>query len=371
MIIGVPKEIKNQEYRVGCIPDNVKALVAAGHKVVVEKNAGIGSGFEDSEYIAAGAEILPTADDVWKKADMIYKVKEPIAVEYPRIKENQILFTYLHLAPDEPQTKALISSKAVCVAYETVETADRKLPLLIPMSEVAGRMSIVEAGKFIQKKFGGRGLFIGGVPGTPPCKVVIVGGGISGTQAAWMAAGMKADVTIFDRDLNRLKYLDDVMPPNVKTRFSSDGALAEAYKEADVVVGCVLIPGAKAPKLLKKEHLKTMKKGAVIVDIAIDQGGFAETSKATTHDDPIFVIDDVIHYCVANMPGAYARTSTMALNNATIGYALQLANKGTDAIKSNPELLKGLNVYKGKVTYKAVAEAWNLPYVPAEEALKS
>lgn len=370
MIIGIPKEIKNQEYRVGATPDNVKILVQAGHAVFVEKNAGVGSGFEDSEYKAAGGEILNTAGEIWGKADMIYKVKEPIAEEYPLLRKNQILFTFLHLAPDEAQTKALVQSKAICVAYETVETKDKKLPLLIPMSEVAGRLAIQEGAKYLEKKYGGRGVLLGGVPGVAPGKVVVVGAGIVGTQAAWMAAGMKADVTIFDINLDRLRYLDDVMPSNVKTRYSSESALLEAYIEADLIIGSVLIPGAKAPKLLTNAHTKLMKKGAVLVDVSIDQGGFAEDSKATTHDDPIYDVNGVVFYCVANMPGAVARTSTQALNNATISYALQLADKGVDAIRESEELKKGLNVYKGHVTYKAVAEAWNFPYVEVDEALK-
>lgn len=370
MIIGVPKEIKNNENRVGLTPAGVSALVKAGHQVFVQATAGNGSGFSDNEYTEAGATILPTINDVYGKAEMIIKVKEPIEQEYPLIKEGQLLFTYFHFASYEPLTHAMIKSKAVCLAYETVEKPDRSLPLLVPMSEVAGRMSVQEGAKYLEKPMGGRGILLGGVPGVRPASVLVLGGGIVGTQAAKMAAGLGADVTLMDISLPRLRQLDDLLPANVKTVYSNEYNIREAIKYADLIVGAVLIPGAKAPSLITKDMLITMRPGTVMVDVAIDQGGCFETSKATTHQDPIYVVDGVIHYCVANMPGAVPYTSTLALTNATLPYALQLANKGwKKACAENKELELGLNVVDGKVVYKGVAEAFNLPYVEVKEVL--
>ncbi len=371
MIIGVPKEIKNNENRVGLTPAGISALTKAGHKLFVQSTAGNGSGFSDEEYKKAGASILKTIAEIYKKSDMIIKVKEPIKVEYPLIKEGQLLFTYFHFASYEPLTKAMLKSKAVCLAYETVEKKDRSLPLLVPMSEVAGRMSIQEGAKYLEKPMGGRGILLGGVPGVKPANVLILGGGIVGTQAAKMAAGMAADVTIMDISIPRLRELDDILPANVKTVFSNEYNIREALKHADLVVGAVLIPGAKAPHLVTREMLKIMKPGTVLVDVAVDQGGCIETCKPTTHEDPTYVIDGIIHYCVANMPGAVPYTSTLALTNATLPYALQLANKGwKKACKENEELKLGLNVVSGKVVYKGVSDAFNLPYVPVEKVLE-
>ena len=370
MIIGVPKEIKNNENRVGLTPAGVSAMVKAGHQLFVQATAGNGSGFSDDEYVHAGANILPTIEEIYAKAEMIIKVKEPIEQEYPLIKEGQLLFTYFHFASYEPLTHAMIKSKAVCLAYETVEKADRSLPLLVPMSEVAGRMSIQEGAKYLEKPMGGRGILLGGVPGVRPASVLVLGGGIVGTQAAKMAAGLGADVTLMDVSLPRLRQLDDLLPKNVKTVYSNEYNVREAIKTSDLVVGAVLIPGAKAPSLITRDMLSTMRPGTVMVDVAIDQGGCFETSKATTHQDPIYVVDGVIHYCVANMPGAVPYTSTLALTNATLPYALQLANKGwKKACKENKELELGLNVVDGKVVYKGVAEAFNLPFVPVQEVL--
>ncbi len=370
MIIGVPKEIKNNEYRVGLTPAGVSALVKAGHQLFVQSTAGMGSGINDDEYVKAGATILPTIEDVYGKAEMIIKVKEPIAVEYPLVKENQLVFTYFHFASYEPLTTAMINSKAVCLAYETVEKTDRSLPLLIPMSEVAGRMSIQEGAKYLEKPMGGRGVLLGGVPGVRPASVLVLGGGIVGTQAAKMAAGLGADVTLMDVSLPRMRQLDDILPANVKTVYSNDYNIREAVKTADLIVGAVLIPGAKAPSLVTKDMLSTMRPGTVMVDVAVDQGGCFETTKATTHQDPVFVVDGVVHYCVANMPGAVPYTSTLALTNATLPYALQLANKGwKKACTDNKELELGLNVVNGKVVYKGVADAFNLPLVDVKEVL--
>lgn len=370
MIIGVPKEIKNNENRVGLTPAGVSALVKAGHQLFVQATAGNGSGFKDDEYITAGATILPTIEDVYAKSEMIIKVKEPIEQEYPLIKAGQLLFTYFHFASHEPLTTAMIKSKAVCVAYETVEKPDRSLPLLTPMSEVAGRMSIQQGAKYLEKPMGGRGILLGGVPGVRPASVLVLGGGIVGTQAAKMAAGLGADVTLMDISLPRLRQLDDLLPANVKTVYSNDYNIREAIKTSDLIVGAVLIPGAKAPSLITKDMLSTMRPGTVMVDVAIDQGGCFETSKATTHQDPIYLVDNVIHYCVANMPGAVPYTSTLALTNATLPYALQLANKGwKKACADNKELELGLNVVDGKVVYKGVADAFNLPYVDVKEVL--
>lgn len=370
MIIGVPKEIKNNENRVALTPAGAKELIKRGHTVYVQHTAGVGSGFADSEYEAAGATILPTIEATYEIAEMIMKVKEPIESEYKLIKPNQLLFTYFHFASYEPLTKAMVASKAVCLAYETVEKADRSLPLLVPMSEVAGRMAIQKGANYLEKPLGGRGILLGGVPGVLPAKVVILGGGIVGTQAAWMAAGMGADVTIMDVSLARMRYLDDVMPKNVKTMMSNEYNIREMIKHADLIVGAVLIPGAKAPHLITRDMLKDMKKGAVLVDVAVDQGGCIETCKPTTHENPTFVIDEVVHYCVANMPGAVPYTSTLALTNATLPYAIQLADKGwKKAAKENAELVPGLNVINGEIVYKAVADAFNMPYTPVENFL--
>ncbi|SMD32148.1 alanine dehydrogenase [Reichenbachiella faecimaris] len=368
MIIGVPKEIKNNENRVALTPSGVKELKRHGHQVFVQKTAGEGSGFADEEYTSVGAELLPTIEDVYGKAEMIIKVKEPIEAEYQLIKEDQLVFTYFHFASHEPLTKAMIDSKAVCLAYETVEKADRSLPLLVPMSEVAGRMSIQQGAKYLEKPLKGRGILLGGVPGVRPAKVMILGGGIVGTEAAKMAAGMGADVTILDLSLPRLRYLDDVMPANVKTLMSSEYNIREMIKDHDLIIGAVLIPGAKAPKLITRDMLKDMRPGTVLVDVAVDQGGCFETTKPTTHQDPTYIIDDVVHYSVANMPGAVPYTSTLALTNATLPFAIQLANKGWEkACKENNELKLGLNVIKGDVVYKGVSEAFDLPYTPLDK----
>jgi alanine dehydrogenase len=370
MIIGVPKEIKNNENRVAVTPAGVADFVKHGHTVYIQSSAGEGSGFSNEEYKEAGASLLPTIEEVYAIAEMIIKVKEPIESEYKLIKKGQLLFTYFHFASYEPLTKAMIESGAVCLAYETVEKTDRSLPLLVPMSEVAGRMSIQEGAKYLEKPLGGRGILLGGVPGVKPAEVIVLGGGIVGTQAAKMAAGMGAQVTIMDISIPRLRQLDDIMPANVQTMFSNSYNIKAAIKTADLVIGGVLIPGAKAPHLITRDMLKLMKKGSVLVDVAVDQGGCFETTKATTHAEPTYVIDDVIHYCVANMPGAVPYTSTLALTNATLPYALQLANKGwKDACKNNPELLLGLNVVDGKVVYKGVSDAFNLAYTPVEKVL--
>jgi alanine dehydrogenase len=361
MIIGVPKEIKSNENRVALTPAGALELTKRGHTVYVQSTAGEGSGFEDNDYIEAGAKILVTADEVWAIGEMIMKVKEPIAEEYPRCRPNQLIFTYFHFASSEELTRAMIKSGSVCLAYETVETKDRQLPLLIPMSEVAGRMAIQEGAKYLEKPVKGRGVLLGGVPGVPPGKVLVIGGGVVGTQAAKMAAGLGAQVVLLDTNLNRLRYLNDVMPANVVTMFSNEYNIRRLIQDTDLIVGAVLIPGAKAPKLITRDMLKTMHPGAVMVDVAVDQGGCFETTKATTHDHPTYIIDDVVHYCVANMPGAVPFTSTVALTNATLPYAIQLANKGWQkACKENQELLLGLNVVGGKVVYQGVADAFGL-----------
>ncbi|MFN5333095.1 MAG: alanine dehydrogenase [Bacteroidota bacterium] len=371
MILGVPKEIKNNENRVALTPAGAKELVKRGHSVHVQSSAGVGSGFSDEEYRSAGASIQPSIEATYQVAEMIMKVKEPIASEYGLIKENQLLFTYFHFASYEPLTKAMVSSKAICLAYETVEKADRSLPLLIPMSEVAGRMAIQKGANYLEKPLGGRGILLGGVPGVLPAKVVILGGGVVGTQAAWMAAGLGADVTIMDVSLPRMRYLADVMPANVKTMMSNEYNIREQIKTADLIVGAVLIPGAKAPHLITREMLKTMKKGAVLVDVAVDQGGCIETCTPTTHENPTFVIDDVVHYCVANMPGAVPYTSTLALTNATLPYGLQLADKGwKKAAVDNTELALGLNVIHGEIVYQAVADAFGMPFTSVDKFLR-
>lgn len=363
MIIGVPKEIKNNENRVALTPAGVAEMKNNGHSVYVQATAGEGSGFADDEYAAAGAVILPTIEEVYSIAEMIIKVKEPIASEYPLIKKDQLLFTYFHFASSEPLTHAMIEREAICLAYETVEKTDRSLPLLVPMSEVAGRMSIQEGAKYLEKPLKGRGILLGGVPGVPPAKVLILGGGIVGTQAAKMAAGLGAQVTIMDVSLPRLRQLDDIMPANVMTQMSNNYNIRKAILDTDLIIGAVLIPGAKAPHLITRDMLKLMRPGTVLVDVAVDQGGCIETCTPTTHENPTFIIDDIVHYCVANMPGAVPYTSTLALTNATLPYAVQLANKGwKKACAENEELKKGLNIAKGKILYKGVADAWQLPF---------
>lgn len=362
MRIGVPKEIKNHEYRVGLTPPSVAELVAAGHQVMVETRAGLGIDFEDQDYVEAGAMILPDADAVFAQADMIVKVKEPQAAEIARLRPHHVLFTYLHLAADKPQAEGLMKSGATCIAYETVTSAKGGLPLLKPMSEVAGRMSVQVGAHYLEKEQGGRGVLLGGVPGVAPARVAILGGGIAGVNAAQMAVGMRADVTIYDINNDRLAELDMFFSSQIKTAYASKAAIAAAVSKAHLVIGAVLIPGAAAPKLVTRDMLKTMKRGTVLVDIAIDQGGCFETSHATTHDDPVFEVDGIIHYCVANMPGAVARTSAFALNNATLPFALKLANLGAEAaMAADPHLANGLNVSGGKIRHPAVAEALNLP----------
>ncbi|WP_299646251.1 alanine dehydrogenase [uncultured Jannaschia sp.] len=368
MLIGCPKEIKPQEFRVGMTPSAALEAIAHGHSVVVETKAGAGSGFEDGQYEAVGAKIVDTAEEVFATADMIVKVKEPQAVERARLREGQLLFTYLHLAPDPDQTRDLIASGATCIAYETVTDRNGGLPLLAPMSEVAGRLAPQVGAWTLQKANGGRGVLLGGVPGVGPAQVVVIGGGVVGTHAARIAAGMGADVTVLDRSLPRLRYLDDAFGSVFKTRYASAGNTAEMVMAADMVIGAVLIPGAAAPKLVKRADLKHMKTGAAIVDVAIDQGGCFETSHATTHEDPIYEIDGVMHYCVANMPGAVARTSTLALGNATLPFLLALADKGWKrACAEDPHLRAGLNVHAGQLTYGAVGEALGLDHVEAEK----
>ena len=367
MIIGIPKEIKNNENRVGLTPAGAQEFVKHGHTVYVQATAGVNSGFPDSEYEKVGAKILPTIEEVYAIAEMIVKVKEPIAPEYSLIKKDQVVFTYFHFASSEPLTKAMIESGAICIAYETVERDDRSLPLLIPMSEVAGRMSTQEGRYFLEKPRGGKGILLGGVPGVKPARVFVIGAGVVGTAAARTAAGTGADVTICDVSLRRLTYLADVMPKNVKTLMSSEYNIRQELKRADLVIGSVLIPGAKAPKLVTRDMLKDMEPGTVMVDVAIDQGGCFETSHPTTHEDPVYYVDGILHYCVANIPGAVPYTSTLALTNATLPYALQLADKGWEkACRDNKELKKGLNIIGGKVVYKSVAEAWGLEYTPLE-----
>ena len=370
MKIGCPKEIKPQEFRVGMTPDAAREAIAHGHEVVIEKNAGLGAGFTDADYIAAGARIVDTAEEVFSRSEMIVKVKEPQAAERKRLRVGQVLFTYLHLAPDPDQTRDLLASGATCIAYETVTDARGGLPLLAPMSEVAGRLAPQVGAWTLQKANGGSGVLLGGVPGVAPANVVIVGGGVVGTAAARVAVGMGARVTVLDRSVPRLSYLDDIFHGKLVTQYSSAGALAELIRTADMVVGAVLIPGAAAPKLVTRAQLKEMKPGSALVDVAIDQGGCFETSRATTHQDPIYEVDGVMHYCVANRPGAVARTSTQALGNATMPFMLALADKGWKrACAEDRHLLAGLNVHAGKLTYEAVGAALNLPSIPAAEAL--
>ncbi len=363
MRVGVPREIKNHEYRVGLTPPSVAELVAAGHSVAVQTGAGRGIDFEDADYGAAGATILPDAAAVFARSDMIVKVKEPQASEIALLEPRHLLFTYLHLAADRPQAEGLMKSGATCIAYETVTARDGSLPLLKPMSEVAGRMSIQVGAHYLEKEQGGRGVLLGGVPGVAPARVAILGGGVSGVNAAQMAVGMRADVTIYDISNARLAELDMVFGSQIKTAYASRAAIAAAVKNAHLVIGAVLVPGAAAPKLVTRAMLATMKRGSVLVDIAIDQGGCFETSHATTHEDPVFEVDGVIHYCVANMPGAVARTSAFALNNATLPFVLKLATHGAEsAMAADPHLANGLNVYKGKIAFKAVADDLGLPY---------
>jgi alanine dehydrogenase len=366
MRVGVPKEIKVHEYRVGLTPASVAELVAAGHEVVVQAGAGDGIDCPDSAYKKAGAEILPDAQAVFKAADMIVKVKEPQQSEIAMLEARHILFTYLHLAADKPQAEGLMKSGATCIAYETVTSRSGALPLLKPMSEVAGRMSVQVGAHYLEKEQGGRGVLLGGVPGVAPAKVAILGGGVSGVNAAQMATGMRADVTIYDINNDRLAELDMFFSSQIKTAYASKRAIENAVAESELVIGAVLVPGAAAPKLVTREMLKTMKRGSVLVDIAIDQGGCFETSHATTHADPVYEVDGIIHYCVANMPGAVARTSAFALNNATLPFALKIANLGAEeAMRQDPHLANGLNVSGGKIRHEAVAEALDLAYEPA------
>ncbi|MFQ5565722.1 MAG: alanine dehydrogenase [Paracoccaceae bacterium] len=370
MIVGTPKEIKNHEYRVGLTPESVFELTAHGHQVLVETGAGTGIGADDAAYLAAGARIVGTAEEVFARAEMIVKVKEPQAAERAMLRPGQILYTYLHLAPDAEQTRDLVASGATCIAYETVTDRNGGLPLLKPMSQVAGRMSIQAGASVLEKAHGGRGVLLGGVPGVAPARVAVIGGGVVGFNAAQMAVGLGADVTILDRAPEVLEKLAMHFESRAKTRFSNKANLAEAVAEADLVIGAVLIPGAAAPKLVTREMLATMKPGAVLVDVAIDQGGCFETSKATTHADPTYLVDGIVHYCVANMPGAVARTSTYALNNVTLPHALKIADKGwREALLADPHLREGLNVWDGKVTYQAVAEDLGYAYTAADTAL--
>lgn len=370
MNVGILREIKAEENRVSMTPAGVEVMTQHGHSVLVEKNAGSGSGFEDADYIEHGAEIVATAQEIFQRADMVMHVKEPLPAEYDLIRKDQIVFTYLHLAAAEELTHALTKSQAICIAYETIQKADGSLPLLTPMSEVAGRMATQQGAKYLEMAQGGDGVLLGGVPGVDPGTVIVIGGGVVGTNAAKMACGLGAKVYILDMNLDRLRYLSDVMPSNCFPLMSSPATLRELLKRADVVIGAVLIPGAKAPKLLTREMLKSMKKGAVLVDVAIDQGGCFETSKATTHSDPIYTVEGIVHYCVANMPGAVPKTSTVALTNATLPYALDIANKGWKrAMQENREIALGANVLQGKITYQAVADAFGLAYTPIEQLL--
>ena len=367
MKIGVPKEIKNNENRVGMTPTGVAEMTAHGHQVYVQHTAGEGSGFADEAYIQAGAQILPDIGDVYAIADMIVKVKEPIEPEYPLVRKGQVVFTYFHFAADRELTDAMIASGAVCIAYETVQKTDRSLPLLIPMSEVAGRMAVQQGAHFLEKTHGGRGVLLGGVPGVLPAKVLILGGGRVGSNAALMAAGLGAEVTVADCSLDCLRHLSQVLPKNVKTLYASEFNIRQELPTTDLVIGSVLIPGATTPHLITREMLKLMRTGSVLVDVAIDQGGCFETSHPTTHSDPVFVLDGIIHYCVANIPGAVPYTSTLALTNATLPYAVALADKGWHkACRDDQALVLGLNIVDGKITFKAVADAFGLPYTPWE-----
>lgn len=370
MIIGVPKEIKTHENRVALLPGGVKAMKRNGHDVLIEKGAGKGSGFDDEQYVQAGASIIDDVEELWKKAEMIMKVKEPIKIEHDRMREGQIIFTYFHFAADKALTEAVVDSNCIAIAYETVEKADGSLPLLIPMSEVAGRMAAQEGAKYLEKATGGRGVLMGGIPGVPPANALVLGGGIVGVNAAKIAAGMGANTTIMDINMSRLRYLDDVMDKNVSTMFSSEANIQRMLPDVDLIIGAVLKPGAKAPHLITREMLKEMRPGTVLVDVAIDQGGCFETSKPTTHDDPIYIIDDVVHYCVANMPGAVPYTSTLGLTNVTLPYAISLANKGwKKALNEDPELKMGLNIAEGNIVYEDVADAFDMEFTSIETVL--
>jgi len=370
MIIGILKEIKTEENRVSMTPAGVEVMIQNRHTLLVEKDAGKGSGFEDDDYKKAGADIVATPQEIFERAEMVMHVKEPLPAEYRLIREDQIVFTYLHLAAAEELTHALIKSKSINIAYETIQKPDGSLPLLTPMSEVAGRMATQQGAKYLEMAQGGHGVLLGGVPGVDPGTVVIIGGGVVGVNAAKMACGLGAKVYILDMNLDRLRYLSDVMPANCIPLMASPATTRKLVKEADVVIGAVLVAGAKAPKLVTREMLKTMSKGSVLVDVAIDQGGCFETSRPTTHSDPIFEVEGIVHYCVANMPGAVAKTSTMALTNATLPYAVQIANKGWQrAMRENPEIKRGANVMNGKVTYQAVAETFGLEYTPIDTLL--
>ena len=370
MIIGILKEIKTEENRVSMTPAGVEVMIQNGHTLLVEKEGGKGSGFEDDDYKKAGADIVATPQEIFERAEMVMHVKEPLPAEYDLIREDQIVFTYLHLAAAEELTHALIKSKSIDIAYETIQKADGSLPLLTPMSEVAGRMATQQGAKYLEMAQGGHGVLLGGVPGVDPGTVVIIGGGVVGVNAAKMACGLGAKVYILDMNLDRLRYLSDVMPANCIPLMASPATTRKLVKEADVVIGAVLVAGAKAPKLVTREMLKTMQKGSVLVDVAIDQGGCFETSRPTTHSDPIFEVEGIVHYCVANMPGAVAKTSTIALTNATLPYAVQIANKGwRRAMRENPEIKLGANVMNGKVTYQAVAETFGLEYTPIDTLL--
>ena len=372
MIVGVLKEIKTEENRVCMTPAGVEVMKQNGHEVLVEKNAGMGSGFDNKAYQTTGAEIIDTPKEIFKRAKMVMHVKEPLPAEYDLIRKDQIIFTYLHLAAAEELTHVLIKSGSIGIAYETIQKENGSLPLLTPMSEVAGRMAIQQGAKYLEMAHGGHGVLLGGVPGVDPGTVVVIGGGVVGTNAAKMACGLGAKVYILDMNLERLRYLSDVMPSNCFLLMSKPTTVRRLIKEADVVVGAVLIPGAKAPRLITREMLKTMKKGAVLVDVAIDQGGCFETSKATTHGEPIYTVEGVVHYCVANMPGAVSKTSTLALTNATLPYAVEIANKGWEkAMQENPEIKLGANVVRGKITYQGVADAFGLRYTPIERLLKN
>ena len=363
MLIGIPKEIKESEHRVGMTPSGVQSLIENGHTVYVQNNAGNGSGYSDKDYLSVGANILKTIEEVYDISEMIIKVKEPLKKEYSLIKEGQIIYTFFHFASSLELTNAMIKSKSICIAYETVENSDKSLPLLTPMSEVAGRMAAQQGAKFLEKHQKGCGILLGGVPGVSPAKAVVIGGGVVGTQSAKMLAGLGADVTILDINIDRLRELDDIMPKNVKTKFSNQYNIKETIGKAHLVIGAVLLPGAKAPNLITKDMLKDLSNGTVLVDVAVDQGGCFETTKPTTHNSPTYIIDDVLHYSVANMPGAVPMTSTEALTNATIGYAIELANKGwKKACLDNEPLKKGLNIINGEIVYKAVADAFDLNY---------
>jgi len=370
MVVGVPKEVKSAEYRVAVLPVGVETLTQAGHKVIIQESAGVGSGIHDAEYIEAGAEIISSPAELYSSADMIVKVKEPLPEEYDFIREGLVIFTYFHFAANEELTKEMLSRKSICIAYETIQMMDGTLPLLTPMSEVAGRMAIQEGAKYLEKPMMGRGILLGGVPGVAPANVVILGGGIVGTNAAKVAAGFGAQVTIMDINLDRLRYLDDIMPKNVVTLMSNSHNIRDKVKEADLLIGAVLLPGSLTPRLVTRDIVKTMKPGAVIVDVSVDQGGCIETTRPTSHREPTFVEYDVVHYCVTNIPGAVGRTSSYALDNVTLPYVLELANKGwKKAMKENPALLRGLNIADGKATFKAVANAFKLEYYPADGLL--